>query len=207
MGCGPRRSSLRCSVSRVSTAGRSRREIAARIPSSSAAGVWERRFAGQSCPHRLSAQRQHNQLEPRWSDAASRAWRLAGRRPFPATHSRLQQWRREWHGYQRSRQTIDFWLPLFLGEDPRRDDRTLDVVAKLRPGVTLAQAQAEMDVVAHALADAFPATNRNWTVQVVPLRSHILGATKHVVLLLLLASVLVLVIACGNVSTFSWPVA
>ena len=31
---------------------------------------------------------------------------------------------------------VDFWLPLFLGEDPRRDDRTLDVVAKLRPGVT-----------------------------------------------------------------------
>jgi putative ABC transport system permease protein len=97
--------------------------------------------------------------------------------------------------------SIDFWLPLFLGEDPRRDDRTLDVVAKLRPGVTLAQAQAEMDVVTHALADAFPATNRNWSVQVFALRSHILGATRRVVLLLLLASVLVLVIACGNVST------
>jgi putative ABC transport system permease protein len=96
---------------------------------------------------------------------------------------------------------IDFWLPLFLSEDPKRDDRTLDVVAKMRPGVTLAHAQAEMDVVAHALADAFPATNRNWSVQVVPLRSHILGATRRVVLLLLLASMLVLVIACGNMST------
>jgi putative ABC transport system permease protein len=96
---------------------------------------------------------------------------------------------------------IDFWLPLFLGEDPRRDDRTLDVVAKLSPGVRLEKAQAEMDVVAHALADAFPATNRNWSVQVVPLRSHILGATRRVVLLLLLATVLVLAIACGNVST------
>ena len=96
---------------------------------------------------------------------------------------------------------IDFWVPLFLGENPKRDDRTLDVVAKLRPGVTVAQAQAEMDAVAHALADAFPATNQTWSVQVVPLRNHILGATRRVVLLLSLASVLVLVIACGNVAT------
>jgi putative ABC transport system permease protein len=98
-------------------------------------------------------------------------------------------------------QQVDFWLPLFPGDDPRRDDRTLDVVAKLRQGVTLAQAQAEMDAIAHALVDAFPATNRNRSVQVVPLRSQILGVTTRVVLFLLLASVLVLAIASGNVST------
>ena len=96
---------------------------------------------------------------------------------------------------------VDFWLPLFLGENTRRDDRTLDVVAKLRPGVTLEHAQAEMTLVSHVLADAFPSTNRNWTVQVVPLRTQILGTTRRVVLLLLLATVLVFVIACGNVST------
>jgi predicted permease len=106
-------------------------------------------------------------------------------------------------------QQIDFWQPLFLGEaprrsdggGPRRDDRTLDVVAKLRPGVTLAHAQAEMAAVARSLADTFPATNRNWSVQVVPLRTQILGGTRRVVLLLSLATVLVLAIACGNVST------
>jgi predicted permease len=96
---------------------------------------------------------------------------------------------------------VDFWVPLFLGEDLRRDDRTLDVVAKLRPGVTLQQAQAEMDVIGRTLAETFPGTNRNWGVDVVPLRGHILGTTRRVVLWLLLATVLVLVIACGNVST------
>ncbi|HVZ24230.1 MAG TPA: ABC transporter permease [Vicinamibacterales bacterium] len=96
---------------------------------------------------------------------------------------------------------IDFWLPIFPGQDPKRDDRTLDVIARLRTGVTLPQAQADMDVVARSLADAFPATNRDWTVHVVPLRDAILGATRQVVLLLLIASVLVLIIACGNVST------
>lgn len=58
-----------------------------------------------------------------------------------------------------------------------------------------------MDAIARALADAFPATNRNRSVRVVPLRSQILGATTRVVLFLLLATVLVLAIACGNVST------
>jgi len=96
---------------------------------------------------------------------------------------------------------VDFWLPLFLGGDPNRDDRTLDVVAKLRPGVTVAQAQSEMDIVSQALAQAFPATNRDRSVQVVPIRNDVLGATRRVVLLLLLATGLVLVIACGNVST------
>jgi putative ABC transport system permease protein len=96
---------------------------------------------------------------------------------------------------------VDFWVPVFLGEDRRRDDRTLDVVAKLRLGVTREQAQAEMDVVSDALAAAFPATNRNWRVHVVPLRTQILGTTTRVVLWLLFATILVFVIACGNVST------
>jgi len=96
---------------------------------------------------------------------------------------------------------IDFWLPLRLSDDRRRDDRTLDVVAKLRPNVTREQAQTDINIVARALADAFPATNRNWTVQVLPLRAQILGRAQQVVLWLLLATALVFAIACGNVST------
>jgi predicted permease len=96
---------------------------------------------------------------------------------------------------------VDFWLPIFLVEDPRRDDRTLDVVARLRPGVTREQSQTQMDAVSRALAEAFPSTNRNWTVRVLPLRAQILGRTQHVVLWLLLATALVFGIACGNAST------
>jgi putative ABC transport system permease protein len=96
---------------------------------------------------------------------------------------------------------IDFWLPLLPGNDSRRDDRTLDVVGRLRPGVSLAQAQADMDAVARHLAGAFPATNRDRGVQIVPLRAQIVGGAKRVVLLLSVGTVLVLLIACGNVST------
>src|SRR5262249_46769823 len=96
---------------------------------------------------------------------------------------------------------VDFWEPLFPTENERRENRALDVVAKLRPGVTVAQAQAEMDVISRAVAAEFPVANRNWYAHVVPLRSHILGRTGRVVLWLSLATVLVLAIACGNVST------
>jgi predicted permease len=96
---------------------------------------------------------------------------------------------------------VDFWEPLFPTENERRENRALDVVAKLRTGVTVDQAQAEMDVISRAVAAEFPVTNRNWYAHVVPLRSHILGRTRRVVLWLSLATVLVLVIACGNVST------
>jgi putative ABC transport system permease protein len=96
---------------------------------------------------------------------------------------------------------VDFWEPLFPQENERRDNRALDVVAKLRQGVTVEQAQAEMDIISRAVAAEFPVTNRNWYAHVVPLRSHILGRTRRVVLWLSLATVLVLVIACGNVST------
>jgi len=96
---------------------------------------------------------------------------------------------------------VDFWEPLFPQENERRDNRALDVVAKLRPGVTVEQAQAEMDVISRAVAAEFPVTNRNWYAHVVPLRSQILGRTRRIVLWLSLATVLVLLIACGNVST------
>ena len=96
---------------------------------------------------------------------------------------------------------VDFWMPVFPPAQAKRNDRTLDAVAKLRSGVTIEQAQAEMNVVSRALADAYPDTNRDWTVRVVPLRSHLLGTTRRVVLMLMLATVLVFIVAVGNVST------
>jgi putative ABC transport system permease protein len=96
--------------------------------------------------------------------------------------------------------TIDFWLPE-LPPSERRDNRGLDVVGKLGPGITVARAQAEMDAVASHLAEAFPDTNKDWGVQVVPLRAQLVGGARRVVLLLSLGTGLVLLIACGNVST------
>lgn len=98
-------------------------------------------------------------------------------------------------------QPVDFWTPEPVPGKPSPDARELEVVGRLRPGVTIAQAQAEMDGIARRLAEQAPASNEGWGIRVVPLRHQILGSTRRVVLLLSLCSAVVLLIACVNVAT------
>jgi putative ABC transport system permease protein len=94
---------------------------------------------------------------------------------------------------------IDFWMPEF--RDPtRRDSGDLDVIARLRPGVSLEQAQSEMDAISRSLAAAHPETNSGLTVRVVPLRDQVLGSSRRVLFLLFASTGLVLLVACGNVA-------
>src|SRR6185369_4817467 len=66
---------------------------------------------------------------------------------------------------------FDLWVPLTVNpyDYEHNDARLLWAVARLKPGVTIAQAQADMDVVAGRIATAHPETNRNAGVRVVPL--------------------------------------
>lgn len=82
----------------------------------------------------------------------------------------------------------------------RRDSGDLDVIARLRPGVSLQQAQAEMDTISRNLAVAHPETNTGLSVRVVPLRDQVLGGSQRVLLLLFACTGLVLLVACGNVA-------
>jgi putative ABC transport system permease protein len=95
-------------------------------------------------------------------------------------------------------ESIDFWIP--ESRDVRRDSGDLDVIARLRPGVPVEQAQAEMDTISRNLAAAYPETNTGLGVQVVVLRDHVLGASRRVLLLLFACTALVLLVACGNVA-------
>jgi putative ABC transport system permease protein len=95
--------------------------------------------------------------------------------------------------------SVDFWFPESL--DPaKRDVGDLDVIARLRPAVSLEQAQAEMDTISANLAAAHPETNNGLTVRVVPLRDRLLGGSRPVLLFLFVCTGLVLLIACGNVA-------
>src|SRR5262245_53419896 len=95
--------------------------------------------------------------------------------------------------------SVDFFAPEFL--DPaKRDVGDLDVIARLRPGVSLEQAQVEMDTISANLAAAHPETNNGLSVRVVPLRDQVLGGSRRVLLLLFASTGLVLLIACGNVA-------
>jgi predicted permease len=94
---------------------------------------------------------------------------------------------------------VDFWMP--DRPDPtRRDNGDFDVIARLRPGVSLEQAQSEMDAISRNLAVAHPDTNNGLSVRLVPLRDHVLGGARRVLFLLFACTGLVLLVACGNVA-------
>jgi putative ABC transport system permease protein len=98
----------------------------------------------------------------------------------------------------------DFLRPLVLGTyPPSRDYRNLDVVARLRPGATVAAAQAALDVLAQQLKLADSSPNVNHQFSVAPLGKNYASigpGAKQSLTLLLGAVALVLLIACVNVA-------
>ena len=105
-----------------------------------------------------------------------------------------------------SARPTEMWVPYVVPADERiRNPRSysyyLQTIARLKPGVTLEQAQANMDQIALALQHAHPDWNKDSFIGVRPLRDHIVGArTKDWMLMLLGAVGLVLLIACANVA-------
>jgi putative ABC transport system permease protein len=81
-----------------------------------------------------------------------------------------------------------------------RNGRFMVVVGRLKPGVALAAAQAEIDAVSAQLAAAYPDTNKGWQVRLVRLHDAVVGGTRTALLTLVGAVALVLLIACANVS-------
>jgi predicted permease len=100
--------------------------------------------------------------------------------------------------------SVDMWVPYMLsgsaGNLAERGDRGIAVLAHLKPGVSLAQAQAELDVVCQRLAREYPGTNEARGVEVAPLDTELLGDIRPAVLALLGAVAFVLLIACANVA-------
>jgi putative ABC transport system permease protein len=91
----------------------------------------------------------------------------------------------------------ELWAPLPLNHSSR-DGQSLRIFARLRDGVTLAQARADVAAVTAQLEHEFPGTNRN--VVVTPLKEMVVGNIETPLLVLFVAVGFVLLIACANVA-------
>ena len=94
------------------------------------------------------------------------------------------------------------WTPLGLDEKARavRGEHSLMTIARLKPGVEVAQAQAEMTAISRRLEQQYPEDNKGWGAVVVPLRDDMVGELRPSLLVLLGAVAFVLLIACANVA-------
>ena len=101
----------------------------------------------------------------------------------------------------------DLWIPLALTpmEKIDRGGTSLHVVAQLKPGASLSQAQAEMALLSRHLSDAYPATNKDREVQVMPLVEYVEGTiTRAYTVMLLVIVGIVLLVACANVANLQF---
>ena len=96
--------------------------------------------------------------------------------------------------------SIALWTPLAMTDRERavRGEHHYVVIGRLAPGVSIAQAQAEMDAISRRLEQQYPADDKGWGAVVKPLREDIVGDVRTPLLVLLGAVALVLVIACAN---------
>src|SRR5262249_39435847 len=95
------------------------------------------------------------------------------------------------------------WLPLGLDAKTRQDRsrRWLFVLGKMKDGVSFEQASAEMNGISARQAEAFPDTNKGWTLRPMQLRQFVTGTlTRQYPFLLLGAVGFVLLIACADVA-------
>jgi putative ABC transport system permease protein len=103
------------------------------------------------------------------------------------------------YGYRIPR--VEFWTPMQVGPvtlpEPRR---LLSAIARLKPGVTQAQAHQDLAAISAQLAREHPPLGGEWGVRVLPLRDEFFGWTREPLIVLEAAVALVLVMACANIA-------
>jgi putative ABC transport system permease protein len=135
-------------------------------------GLWQRRFGGDQ------------KILGKTITLVNRAWVVVGVMPpgfrFPGA--------------------ADFWTPLAHGHGWPRSMHGIGAIARLKPGVTIEQAQSEMSLIARRLAKQYPDSNEGLDVRVTGLRDHLVKDYRRGLWILLGAVGSVLLIACANVA-------
>ena len=100
------------------------------------------------------------------------------------------------------RKNSDYWVPMAFTPEQwaRRQSHFLTVVARLKPGVTTQQAQTDMERIALNLQKQYPESNAKVGAVVVPIQKDFAGDARSGLLVLQVASLFVLLIACSNLA-------
>jgi putative ABC transport system permease protein len=135
-------------------------------------GYWQRRFGGD--PRVLGRQIQ----------LSGRPWTVVGVAPPNFRYGRA----------------VDLWAPTRADTTLPRRAEYLDVIGRLKPGVTVAQAQADVGAVVRRLAEQYPQTNATITSEVIGLEDDLVRDVRPALIAFMGAVLLVLLIACANVA-------
>jgi predicted permease len=100
------------------------------------------------------------------------------------------------------RRPTQYWEPVrFSARDlNNRGSHYLNVIARLKPGITPTRAQSDMSIIARRLAQQYPGTNNDLGAVVVTLKEQLVGNTGTALIVLLASAACVLLIACSNVA-------
>jgi putative ABC transport system permease protein len=97
----------------------------------------------------------------------------------------------------------DLWVPLVLTNDERQNPTSFNnsVVAKLRPGATVAQANSELSVIAQNTISAYPPLKEGYALRALTILERRIGNARSIYLMLFGAAGFVLLIACANLAS------
>lgn len=96
----------------------------------------------------------------------------------------------------------EVWTPFIPSEKElkSRQVHNCSVIARLKPGISLAQANNDLSIIGDRLRSAYPEAHKGWTIYATSLRQFLLGDARMPLTILLCAVGFVLLIACANVS-------
>jgi predicted permease len=100
---------------------------------------------------------------------------------------------------------VQIYVPLgwTAAEMAVRNNHNYNGIAKLKPGITVARAQSDMDAISRRLAAQYPDDDKDWGALVRPLQEDMVGEARSSLLVLLGAVGLVLLIACANLANLT----
>jgi putative ABC transport system permease protein len=97
-------------------------------------------------------------------------------------------------------QEVQFWIPVDVTRQTERAGRRFGAVGRLKPGVSLAAAEAEGRKVSAVLASQYPATNQGFELRLQPMKETVIGEVRGSLILLLGAVGLLVLVGAANVT-------